>query len=222
MLTKLAVNVPVFLLSQAVSNLPKFDDRFCLNEPTGDFFYSEWKIKKQFQNTTLGNILNSLPFPIGEARVIKLEPGENYLSHADIDDRWHLTLSGANCFLIDLDNKKMYPTLPDGHWYEMDAGRLHTAANFGSTTRYQLVVRKPLTQTCFTDTIKVTIEPTEERHDYRYHFDNVFSPWLNQKNKQGLMKDFKHDGRVVSFSIHKSQKKQLEKIAENDFKVTYE
>lgn len=223
MLSKTIYSVPIFILSHAINSLPNFEEKIVLNQPTGNFFYDEWQIKKQFKRTAWDSILESLPFPKGEARIIKLEPGENYLSHADIDDRWHLTLKASNSFLIDLDLKKMHPTNVDGFWYSMDAGKLHTAANFGSHTRYQLVIRKPLSRCSFSNVLNVRIEPeNKEQHDYRFVFDNIISPWLNTKNKQGVLTDFSYNENVVEFKIHATQKKDFENIITKDFKVTYD
>lgn len=191
-----------------------------VNQPTGNFFYDPWVIKPEFENTMLDRVLAALPRPIGEARLINLEPGTTYMAHADIDDRWHYTIQSQEGYLIDLSNKQMFLLETDGYWYEMDAGRIHVAANFGSINRLQLVVRKLLINTPITSLVKVTISPNKDLYDFRYRFDNVISPWLNSINKKGLMKDFMIKENSVSFKVVESELNTLNK--NSDFKIVIE
>lgn len=96
-----------------------------VNEPSGNFFYDPWRIKKEYQGTVWEKILSTLKFPIGEARIIVLKSGTCYLRHADIDDRYHLNISGDNSYLIDLEKTVMHELKRDGFWYKMHAGILH-------------------------------------------------------------------------------------------------
>lgn len=191
-----------------------------LNQPTGNFFYDPWIIKPEFENTILDRLLAAIPRPIGEARLINLEPGTTYMAHSDIDDRWHYTIQSQEGYLIDLSNKQMFLLESDGYWYEMDAGKIHVAANFGSINRLQLVVRKLLISTPITSLVKVTISPSKELYDFRYRFDNVISPWLNSVNKKGVMKDFMINKNSVSFKIVKSELNTLTNTG--DFKIEIE
>jgi hypothetical protein len=170
-----------------------------LNQPTGNFFYDRWEIKPEFVGTVWEELLKSLPVEHGEARVIVMEPGTTYMAHSDIDNRYHLSLQGERSYLIDLDNDIMHLLEQDGYWYEMDAGRIHVATNFGSYNRVQLVVRKLLVPTTMTNLVDVTIRPKRPQHDYRYKFDNIVSPWLNRTNSCNLIKDFSFEGEVVKF-----------------------
>lgn len=170
-----------------------------LNQPTGNFFYDPWKIKPEFVGTIWEELLKSLPVEQGEARVIVMSPGSTYVAHADIDNRYHLSLQGERSYLIDLDNDSMHLLEQDGYWYEMDAGKIHVASNFGSYDRVQLVVRKLLVPTTMTDLVSVTIRPRKSQHDYRYKFDNIVSPWLNRANSSKLIKDFSFEGETVKF-----------------------
>ena len=132
----------------SISSIPQDvafnDEKIYLNAPTGDFFYDPWKIKDEYKNTYWDDVLQTLDFEIGEARIIKLSVGECYLQHADIDDRYHLNITGDNSILINLENYEIFKIFKDGIWYEMDAGIIHSAVNFGQEDRYQLVVRKLL------------------------------------------------------------------------------
>ena len=184
--------------------IPKIDASFddiktALNQPTGDFFYDPWEIKPEYKGTVWEKLLKSLPEPHGEARVIIMQPGTTYMAHADIDNRWHLNLQGKHSYLIDLENLDMHNLNQDGYWYYMDAGRLHSASNYGSIPRVQLVVRELLTATNNTDLVQVTIKPATAQHDYRYKFDSIVSPWLNRANQNKIIKDFEFEGEVVKF-----------------------
>ncbi|MEY4332579.1 MAG: hypothetical protein RLZZ196_1317, partial [Bacteroidota bacterium] len=119
MISKTPYKVPIDFINEAAKSIPSKDFKFSLNEPTGNFFYDPWKLKDEFIGTVWEKIYNSLPMEKGEARIIKLESGKSYVSHADIDDRWHLHIHGERCFLNDLDDLKMYPLMLDGVWYDM-------------------------------------------------------------------------------------------------------
>lgn len=173
-----------------------------LNQPKGNFFYDPWEIKPEHKGTVWEELLASLPEPHGEARVIVMQPGTTYMAHADIDNRWHLSLQGEQSYLIDLDNKKMHMLEQDGYWYYMDASKLHVASNFGSIPRIQLVVRELLKPCDDVDFIEVTIEPSTPQHDYRYKFDSIVSPWLNLLNQNKMIKDFEFTGETVKFKTN--------------------
>jgi hypothetical protein len=194
--------------------------KIILNSPTGRFFYDPWEIKPEYKNTVWNELLNSLPSPIGEARIITLKPGTTYCAHADIDDRWHLNLQGEESYLIDLMDKNMFFLEPDGHWYSMDAGKIHVATNFGSIDRHQVVVRKLLIETANTSLISVSIKPKYDQFNFRYKFDMEISPWLNEVNKKGLMKEFTPEGEGVKFLVDRSALTNL-KLSDN-FKIVIE
>ena len=187
--------VPFTDIEEAVKHIPT-DDRTTINRPISSYFYDEWELKEEFKGTIWEKIYNSLPTQKGEARIITLDRATNYYSHADIDDRWHLNIRGEFSYLIDLDNEVMHLVEPDGVWYDMDAGRLHVAANFGSIPRTQLVVRKLLTHTVLKDPIKIKImiDMKDIDTDARYKFDHQLSPWLNRANKKGLIDNFDFNG----------------------------
>jgi len=193
------------------------EDKMVLNKTTGNFFYDPWVIKDEYKGTVWQEILESLPLPQGEARLIRMKPGTTYMAHSDIDDRWHLNLQGEESYLIDLDNLDMHKLEKDGYWYRMDAGKKHVASNFGSIDRVQLVVRQLLTETVETDLVTVTITPRNETHDYRFQFDKYVSPWLNRANKKGIMKDFAHNGSKVTFKIVFSELENLKLTS--DFEI---
>lgn len=215
---------PKELMKEAITNHLILGGRIALNEPTGDFFYDEWKIKDEFKGTVWEKILATLPYTIGEARIITLEPNQSYMAHADIDNRWHLNLTGQRSYLMDLNAQKMYEQHNDGQWRYMFADKIHTAGNYGSTPRIQLVVRELLKHTRYTNLIGVEITPAYEQFDYRYQFDNIISPWLNRKNQEGELDDFVYNDTVVSFKIPEHVKDELNELTEfvtNSFKINY-
>jgi hypothetical protein len=119
---------------------------------------------------------------------MKLEPGDVYRSHADIDDRVHLNLqSNEQCYLIDLDNRNMYPVTKDNELYIMNGSYLHTAVNFGSTPRIQLVMRIPLVKYNDPNFKSVTLEFVNPPHNLRYIVDQYISPWLNRYVKYKML-----------------------------------
>jgi len=218
MLKKTLHTAPLDKISQVTH---QFDEakKYDLTEPTGDFFYDPWKLKKEFEGTDWEDIWRSLPIDSGQARVIVLESGTCYFQHADIDDRFHLNLRGDEAYLIDLENEIMHKCNLDGIWYEMDAGRLHSAASFGKHNRAQLVVRKLLTKNKLTNPIEILVSGSGET--LRYDFDNTLSIWLNKANKSKIITDFTFvSPSSVQFKIEEQYINYLKLVLPNNFKIT--
>lgn len=208
------------LLQRAILEIPEFETSIDLNYKTGNFFYDQWLVSDQFQNTVWEEILNSLPVNIGQARLIKLKPEECYRSHADIDDRYHLSIIGTNSYLIDLDDNVMYPTMVDNRWYLMDAGKRHSAVNFGGQIRIQLVIRKLLIPAKIETPQTVRLSLENYISNFRYVFDDTISPWLNKINKQGQLNNFQIISESdVSFTIDQNLMPELIKICPSEFKI---
>lgn len=166
----------------------QWDDknRCQLNKPTGHWLYDAYTISDEWKDTEFENLLSSLPFTIGEARLMKLSPGECYSAHADVDDRLHMNLiSNEHSYLIDLDESKMHPLISDGKLYYMNGGRVHTAVNFGSTDRIQLVIRVPLKRYTNETFVTKTIEFLNPTFNLRYILDNHLSSFINYHIKSG-------------------------------------
>lgn len=191
--------------------------RIVINEPTGNFFYNEWKLKSEYQHTPLNDILKVLDFPIGEARIIPLEAGTCYIRHCDIDDRFHLNLYGECGYLLNCDDLRMYSIENNGQWYEMDTGKRHSAVAIGETLRLQLVVRKLLQKNQLKNPVPIKL--TGGGKNIRFNFDNTVSPWLNKKNKQGTLADFCSDEKngSVSFKLEKEYLDELDRILPKEF-----
>lgn len=214
MLTETPYRAPLDKIAQATH---VFDEakKYDLTEPTGSFFYDPWVLKEEYIGTVWEDIWCSLPIDTGQARVIVLEGGSGYYQHADIDDRYHLNLRGDSAFLIDLENEVMHKCVTDGVWYEMDAGRLHSAASFGKDNRAQLVIRKLLDRNLLVTPVKVYIKATGDKA--RYDFDNTLSPWLNRANKRGIINNFERGDAGIYFDIEDQFFDELKQFVPNDF-----
>jgi hypothetical protein len=220
MLTKTIYTAPILLIQQAVDHLPNDDFRSTINQPTGNFFYDPWELKEEYKGTIWEAIYCSLPIAVGEARIVNLAPSTCYQTHADIDNRYHLNISGEACYLIDLNNKEMHQLSTDGIWYEMDAGRLHTATNFGRLARIQMVVRKLLVNPVLDNAVSIKITSSGySKDDARFIFDNTLSNWLNSANKQGHIQDFKFGSNEVTFKIDQTQLADLQSRATTGFHI---
>jgi len=220
MITKLPYNVDTDLILEAIDSYLREDKKLTLNSPTGNFFYDSWKIKEEYQGSIWEEILSTLPVSIGEARIIRLNGGESYISHSDIDDRYHLNLSGVKCFLIDLDNTVMYPTVADGNWYKMDTSLRHTAANFGNRIRYQLVVRELLTNAKLKNPVSIRLTSLiNDDDEVRFIFDDTVSPWLNQANKLNYINNFTVKGTTVEFNCESLEIDSLKNILPKEIQL---
>jgi hypothetical protein len=221
MITKQIWTCPEGLIEQALKEHP-ITESIVLNEQTGDFFYDRWQIKDLYKDTLWERVLTSMPMSIGQARIIKMEPGTSYMAHADIDNRCHLNLTGEQAYLIDLDEKIMYECERDNRWAYMDASRIHAATNYGSVPRLQLVVREPLRRSRQpVDLVSISMEPAYEQNDFRYKFDKIFSPFLNRANWAYKLADFAHTTFTLSFKLERELLEEFNKLVTPEFKVTY-
>jgi hypothetical protein len=191
-----------------------------INQPTGNFFYDPWVLKAEYVGTVWETLYNSLPAVKGEARIIILDPNQCYQIHADIDDRYHLNILGEECYLMDLVREQMYRLEQDGIWYNMDAGLLHTATNFGRRARVQLVVRHLLKSNKLIDPVEVSVSTTiSNTDDSRFLFDSHVSPWLNEANKLGFINNFSYTPISVKFNLERSKLESLKNMLPNEFKI---
>lgn len=220
MLTKTEYTVDPDWIQEALTQLPGQDFRTPINQPIGDFFYDPWVIKPEFKNTVWEKLVNSIAEPVGEARIIVLKPQMSYHIHSDIDDRFHLNLQGESSYLIDFSNEKLHHLEADGQWYYMDAGRLHTASNYGRIDRVQLVVRKNLVRAELSNPKYVKIYSNiSTLDDSRFVFDNTVSLWLNRANKRRIISNFKHSPTVVEFDIESDCYQELVDVLGNNFRI---
>jgi hypothetical protein len=220
MLTSTNYTVDTNLFQEALTQLPEGEMKTTINQPTGNFFYDPWVLKDEYKNTVWETLYNSLPVTKGESRIIILDPGHSYTAHADIDDRYHLNILGDESFLIDLMREQMYKLSQDGIWYDMDAGFLHTAANFGRRARVQLVVRKLLKKNKLVNPVEVALTTTMSNEGHaRYLFDSTISIWLNEANKLGYVTNFSYSSPFVKFDLEQDKIESLKNILPEEFKL---
>lgn len=220
MIKQTSYTVPENLIELARESISFDGFRNSINQPTGNFFYDSWTIKKEFKGSVWEQILNTLPYPLGEARIIILKQNDCYSSHCDIDDRWHLNISAKFGYLINLDTEEMFKLNTDCFWYDMNAGFRHTAVNFGNRPRIQLVVRKPLIRSTRQDLVNITITThLTDLDDARYEFDNSISSFLNKANKNGDTNNFVYDTKFISIDIAPEYINELKMIAGSNFGV---
>ena len=220
MLTKTNYTADTSLFQEACIQLPERGMKTTINQPTSNFFYDAWVIKDEYKGTVWETLYNSLPVSKGEARIIILDPAQCYQIHADIDDRYHLNILGEECYLIDLIREQMHKLEQDGVWYNMDAGFLHTAANFGRRARVQLVVRQLLKKNKLLNPVEVDlISQITNADDTRFLFDSYISPWLNEANKQGYINNFTNLSTSVKFNIEQDKLDSLKRILPDEFKI---
>lgn len=220
MLTPTIYTVDTHLFQKALNHLPSGEMKTTINQPTGNFFYDSWILKDEYKGTVWETLYDSLPVIKGEARIIILDPGHCYQTHADIDDRYHLNILGDNSYLINLVQETMHPLSQDGIWYDMDASFLHTATNFGRKARVQLVVRKLLKKNKLTRPIEVSLVTTMENPNHaRFLFDNTLSPWFNAANKLGFINNFIQGALSIKFNIEQNKLESLKAILPEEFKL---
>jgi hypothetical protein len=220
MLTKTHYTVDPKILQEVSIQSSNEGMKTTINRPSGSFFYDPWVLKDEYKGTIWETLYNSLPVNKGEARIIILKSNQCYQIHADIDDRYHLNLRGESCYLIDLIREQMYPLEQDGIWYNMDAGFLHTATNFGRHPRIQLVVRHLLKQNKLIDPVKMSLVTTiANTEDARFLFDNTLSPWFNEANKLGFINNFDHSPIAINFNIERSKLDLFKNMLPEEFKL---
>jgi hypothetical protein len=216
--TNIKVSLTQSEVIEALNNLPTTDYRYILNEPSGHYMYDGYKIKEEFKNTLWDRILSTLPWEIGQARIIVMQPGQCYQTHADIDNRWHLNLTGEDCFFTNLDTCQMYPIEQDWYWYDFDASPRHSAVNFGRTARAQLVVRKPIKKNTLIDPIHLEIKSSLNESDTRYYGENFITPWFNKALLSGTVSDVDTPAvGVIRVMIERSAFSDFNKMLPNGF-----
>jgi hypothetical protein len=216
--TEYKITVPLNKIEEALYQLPRDDFRFTLNRPSGNFLYDPWIIKDVYRNTVWDTLLSTLPSDIGEARVIILDGGQCYQSHGDIDNRYHLNLTGSLSYAVNLETNTIFEMLNDGYWYDFDAGLRHSAANFGRDFRAQLVVRKLLIKNTLNNPAKLRIVSSLPVDDTRFIGENTVTPWLNRADKQGIITNLTiADTGIIEFLIEKDQIPNLTAILPRGF-----
>jgi len=194
-----------------------------INQPTDSFYYDAWQLKPEYSTPAVQSLFAQLP-PVGQAKIVSIPPSTSYHVHADIEDRYHITLQGQHSYLIDLAHHKMYSTQVDNQCYHMDTARIHTAVNFGYQPRIQLVIRHLLHRPLLSDPVHVHLHPVtlDEPHNQRQLFDQHILTWLNLAHKQHIIDNFNPMGEDVElqFDLARNHVPQLQQqIAQCGFDV---
>lgn len=199
-----------------------FEKRLSLNEPVGSFFGDPWQTLSEFNNTPLGNLLDSLG-PIGEARLLKLTSAETYTAHADPDDRYHVAIiTNPHSYIIDLDDQQLYHLPADGKLWRMDTSRIHVAANFGGRDRIHLNIRLLLPKF---DNNKPSIRIRFDGGDFDWKQESYIEimPMMNRLIKAGYISGFDRiDDRELLLNILDKSllKSVIERLTDKGFIVT--
>lgn len=144
MLEKTKFKFDIDPIIQQFNSLPYFEKSLTLNETDGNLLSGEYRIKTEFLNTPLGNVLEILG-DIGEARLLKLKSAESYTAHCDPDDRYDLVITtNPNCYLINIEENTLYHLPVTGEIWKLNTSVKHTASNFGARERVYLNIRERL------------------------------------------------------------------------------
>jgi len=111
----------------------------------------------------------------------------------------------------------MYEVNNNGQWYDMDTSKRHSAVAIGETVRLQLVVRKLLQRNILNNPVDIIVNGGGD--NIRFNFDNTISPWLNRKNKQGVLSDFSAnlEKAQVKFKLEQEILSELDEILPKHF-----
>jgi hypothetical protein len=185
MLKKLEENFAVQSIVEQVEKMPFFDKFVQLNETDeGRLLNGPYRIKSEFIGTPLGNVLEKLG-NIGEARLLKLKPGESYMAHSDPDDRLHMSIiTNEYTRIIDLEENKMYHLPVDGSVWLMDTGPIHVASNFGAHDRIHLNIRVLLPDVKEGYT-RFIVEGGD--YDWKHVIQVSITRWINRALKEGRL-----------------------------------
>jgi hypothetical protein len=178
-------NFAIQSIVDQVAAMPFFDKFIQLNETEeGRLLNGPYKIKSEFLNTPLGDLLEKLG-NVGEARLLKLKPGESYMAHSDPDDRLHMSIiTNEYTRIIDLEENKMYHLPVDGSVWLMDTGPIHVASNFGAHDRIHLNIRVLLPDVK-EGYVRFTVEGGD--YDWKHVIQISITRWINRALKEGRL-----------------------------------
>lgn len=213
MLKQLDENFAIQPVIDQVTAMPYFEKYIQLNEADeGRLFNGPYRIKPEYVNTPLGNVLATLG-NIGEARLLKLTPGSSYMAHSDPDDRLHMSIvTNEYCKIIDLEHNQMHHLPVDGSVWLMDTGPIHVASNFGARDRIHLNIRVLLPDVTDGYT-RFTVVGGD--YDWRHAIQISITHWMNRAIKQGKVIGLRkvHDKEMLVNFVSEEYKQELVKIA---------
>ena len=120
---------------------PLYDAVGWLPEGARESDYS--MITEPFRGTAVEALLKKLPFRYGRTRVMRMRPKSCLSIHADPTRRYHYAITtNPGCYIVGItEGAGTFHHIPaDGHVYEMDAHRTHTAINSSNKDRVHIVI----------------------------------------------------------------------------------
>ncbi len=130
-------------------------------------------LNDEFIGTPVGEALEVLG-PIGSAHFRKLQKGECYGAHTDVDNRLHLAVvTTPHAKLVNFESNTMHHVPADGRWYMMDTSIPHDGINFSFEPRIHLHVNV-LLPVASGPGAYLDIDPLEDPSKEK------FQPWIGQ------------------------------------------
>ena len=200
MLTKTNIQFNINPIIEQVFSLSWTEKSIVLNETSGTLLNGPYTILPKFVNTPLGDALAKLG-NIGEARLLRLEPGETYSAHTDPDDRLHLSIiSNEFCYLANLEDNTIHTLPVDGYIWELDTSIRHSAFNLGSYVRINLNVRKLLP--AFAEP-GYAVTADGDKFNWKQELYLDIMGYINCKIKEGVITGFtKIDERTIMINTN--------------------
>lgn len=221
MFTFTGKNFNIEQIKQQVSKLSYFDKSLLLNDCQGKFLNGPYRLKDEFRNTPLGHVIENIENP-GEARLLRLKPGETYTAHTDPDDRYHISIfTNEYSFIIDLDNKNMYDLPADGKLWKMDTSIPHVASNFGGRDRIHLVIRETMPECCGTGYILSCMgQDFDWKHEYYLETMGFFNKAIKDKIVTGFEKINEREILINTENIEYIKINLIDKAKEKNIIIT--
>lgn len=95
----------------------------------------------KLKDTYFYELYQSLPYDIARMRLMNMAQRKCLKMHHDETNRLHIALiTNPYSYLMFYENNDMYQIPVDGHLYEMEATKVHTAFNSGFSDRIHLVM----------------------------------------------------------------------------------
>lgn len=208
-------------IQKQVSALPHFDKSLLLNDCRGKFLNGPYELKNEFKGTPIGDVIESIENP-GEARLLKLKPGETYTAHTDPDDRYHIAVfTNEYSYIIDFNSNLMHHLPSDGKLWKMDTSIPHVASNFGSRDRIHLVIRETL-PSCKDNGYLLSGHGNDFDWKYEYYMETMgfFNKAIKDKHVIGFEKVNDREILINTDDIEYIRYQLVDKVKEKNLIIT--
>lgn len=96
-------------------------------------------VLNQFKDTIFEEIYND-NLPMGLMQIRVLNPECSYVAHKDLDTRCHIAIqTNPYSIITNFEDYRSYHIPADGHVYELNARKIHSAINSSNTPRFHLL-----------------------------------------------------------------------------------